>query len=391
MSGASGIARPLLRAFSATALALLAALPGRGDAQPRALNARVVWARADRVYIAAPDSLAVTPGDLLTFIERGRTVASGEVAQVLAPDLAAARLTLGSLERSSRLDRVRILAYRPPPRAMPVLRIGYPGRGRPNLLFECARPVPRPPVAAGAYRTDSLAENSYRLVHTEASPIGTPWPDTILVRLFGEATDQEIALERGELDLAVFWPGEASSRLRTDPRWRGFAHGSRSRGVLAAIAPEPGPAGGTAGWLSPDLPSLVALNDALFRGDLEPWRNAAGSAQPTHSPPESAPSAQSIRFVVDPSCPGRLPLERFLDRANPAAGPRENRVAVRLIYLDSPAGSPDSLARADSLHVTFLFTIRCPLVCEPGLGTYVNALGPDALADLLECRPGGQP
>jgi hypothetical protein len=362
----------------------------------RPLDAKVIWARGDRVYIAAPDSVELALGDLVVFRDRsgvgiyvGKGVAWGKVTQILARDLAAARITYGSLE--GRLDRLRILTSRPPPRAMPVLRIGYPGRGRSNLLFECVRPVPRPPVAAGAYRTDSLAENAYRLVHTEASPIGAPWPDTILVRLFGEVADEEIALERGELDLAVFWPGEASSRLRADPRWRGSARGSRSRGVLAAIAPEPGPAGEATGWLSPDLPSLVALNEELFRGDLEPLRNAAGSAPPAHSPSDSLPSAQGIRFVVDPSCPGRLPLERFLDRANPATGPRENRVAVRLIYLDSPAGSRDSLARADSLHVTFLFTIRCPLVCEPGLGTYVNALGPDALADLLECGPGGPP
>jgi hypothetical protein len=376
----------------------------------------VVWARADRVYIASPDSAAIEPGDLLTFMQRRKKIASGEVTQVLTPDLAIARLTSGSLDRVSKLDRVRIVAERPPMRAMPVLRIGCPGGERSSLLFDCKRGAVRPPLGGGAYRTDSLAPDSYRLVRVGGLPAGAPWPDTITVRRFGEVADEEIALERGEIDLAVFWPGEPSAHVRTGPRWQGLGFGSRSRGVLAAFAAD-------------EPRALAALNDELFRGDLEPWPDPAGTQPAIDAPPRSLPAA---RVVVDPACPGRLLIERFLNRPAPDAA--EKRPAVRLFYLDSPVAAPDSIARdvlrylrdgsfaqelraridslepeilrlaaardpgnagrlgpvlRDSLGVTLLFAIRCPLVCEPGLRRYLRALGPDAFADMLECRRAG--
>lgn len=361
------------RLLLAAALAVLAVFPGRGAAEPRPLEARVVWARADRVYIAAADSAPLAPGDLLT-LKRGRkTVATGEVVQVLARDLAAARLTTGSLERA-RLDGLRVLAERPPLRALALLRIGYPGRGRASLLFECARSRPRPPLAA--FLTDSLAENAYRFVRTEDTP-AAPWPDTILARLFGESADEEIALERGELDIAVFWPGEASSRLRADPRWQGIAYGSR--GVLAAIAPAGGTLAAGTPALSPDLAPLAALNEELFRGDLAPWRNAGASPAPSARQPAPA----GLRFVVDPSCPGRQTIERFLDRARPAAEAWRDSATVRLSYLDSPAHAPDSLG------VTPLFGVRCAVAFAPGLRAYVAALGADAIVDMLDCGTRG--
>src|SRR4029077_8015933 len=69
------------------------------------------------------------------------------------------------------------------------------------------------------------------------SPMGAPpAPDTLLVRLYGESADEEIALERGELDVAVFWPGELSTRMREDPRWGGALLGLRAHGVIAVAA-----------------------------------------------------------------------------------------------------------------------------------------------------------
>lgn len=356
------------RILLAATLGVLAAFPGRGATEPRSLEAKVVWARADRVYIAAPDSLALAPGDLLTLARGKKTVATGEVVQVLARDLAAARLTSGSLERA-RLDRLSVLTERPPLRALAVLRIGYPGRGRASLLFECARSRPRPPLSA--FRTDSLAVNAYRFVRT-GDTLGAPWPDTILVRLFGESADEEIALERGELDLAVFWPGEASSRLRADPRWQRLAYGSR--GVLAAIAP----AGGAPVALSPDLAPLAALNDELFRGDLAPWRDAGASSAPS----AREPSPADLRFVVDPSCPGRPTIERFLARVSPRAEARQDPAAVRLTYLFD--------SNIQSLRVTPLFAVRCAVVSEPGLRAHVAALGADAIVNMLDCGTGGR-
>ena len=362
------------RILPAAAFAVLAALPGRGAAEPRPLDAKVVWARAERVYVAAPDSVALAPGDLLTLARGKKTVATAEVVQVLTRDLAAARLTSGSLERA-RLDRLRVLAERPPLLPLALLRIGYPGSGRASLLFACGGARPRPPHAA--FRTDSLAENAYRFVRTGETP-GAPWPDTILARLFGESADEEIALERGELDVAVFWPGEASSRLRADPRWQALAYGAR--GVLAAVAPAGStPATGPAA-LSPNLAPLAALGDEMFRGDLAPWRDSGASP----APPAPQPAPAGLRFVVDPSCPGRATIERFLARVSPGAEARRDSAIVRLIYQDSPARPPDSL------RVTPLFVVRCAVAFEPGLRAHVAALGTDAIVGMLECGAGGR-
>ena len=82
---------------------------------------------------------------------------------------------------------------------------------------------------------------------------------------------------------------------------------------------------------------------------------------------------------------------------------------MRLMYLDAPIHSPDSLAsaaadfaaRADipgglregaARRIKFLFAIRCPVVCAPNLRAAARALGPDALVDMVECwRAPGKP
>lgn len=366
-------------------LLTLVVLPCRGVADPRPFDARVVWSGAERVYIAAADSVALAPGDSLTFVHRKKNVATAVVAEVPARDLAAARLTSGSLARV-RLDRVRILASRPPLRPLPRLRVGVPGRGRSSLLFACAEPRPRAPLdgaggptpgpgsdATGTgYRMDSLAANEYRLVRLGAAPATAPWPDTLLVRLYAVIADQEIALERGDLDLAVFWPGEASSRLRSDPRWRDLVYGARSGGALAGVAAgsgahDPPP-------VSADHPALAALNAELFRGDLAPWR---GDPAPTIP----APYATMLRFEVDPACPGKSAIERHLARSLPSAD-GAGTTPVLLFWSAAPASaSPAGAVR--------LFTMRCPIAAAPGLRAYVRAIGADALADLIECPPPG--
>src|SRR6058998_383936 len=91
--GASRL-RPFLGAVLA-AVAAVAAPAARGAAEPRPVDARVVWARADRVYIAALDTIALAPGDLITLSRGKKTIASGACVQVLARDLAAVRLASG--------------------------------------------------------------------------------------------------------------------------------------------------------------------------------------------------------------------------------------------------------------------------------------------------------
>jgi hypothetical protein len=195
------------------------------------------------------------------------------------------------------------------------------------------------------------------------------------VRLFDDATDQEIALERGELDVAIFWPGERSIHLRDAPRWRSDLFGTRARGVIAGAWLDGSARDSASSALL--LTDLEVMNEQLFRGDLAPLAAA-------HSPDSAALAtpATAIVFRVDASVPGRRALQRFLDRRPPAPGPRSTLV---LSYLDAPV--PPGAQPALEPGRFPLFAVRCPVVCEPGLRLYVKELGADALVDLLGCEP----
>jgi hypothetical protein len=325
---------------------------GAGRGQDGPVDARIVWTRADRAYVAAADSLMIAPGDILFVMKGKKTVATCVVLQTLARDLAAARITSGSLEHA-KLDRLRILAERPPLPALPLLRIGYPGRGRASLLFACERPAPRPPLAEDTYRVDSLAENVHRLVRAAST---APWPDTIMIALFADASDEEIALERGELDLAVFWPGEASSRLRADSRWQGFAYGAK--GVVWEARPR---ASRSRRSIRPSSPSTMKCS--------------AATSPPGRLPARSRPASEAMagpRFVVDPSCPGHLTLEHFLERHTTASAQTGDRVALVI------AARSDSLGPRRCLPCAArrLEPRAAPLRCGPGA---------DAIVDMLTC------
>jgi hypothetical protein len=357
---------PRLAGACIVALAAFAMLPARGEAEPRPVDARIVWARADRAYIAAADSIALAPGDLLTVMKGKKSIAEGQVLQVLAHDLAAARITSGSLDRT-KLDRLRIRAERPPLRALPLLRIGYPGRG--YSLFDCTRAVPHVPDST-AYHTDSLAENAYQLVRAGGA---APWPDTILVRLFADGFDEEIALERGELDVAVFWPGELSARMRSDTRFREPSLGLRSRGVLVCVA-------GAGDTLAPPAADMEALNREAFAGDLQPWSGLAGPG-PGEGPP--------ARYTVDRTVPGAKHLERILTREARPGGAR----TLKLVYLDQLVMGGEAAGEAAreawrAPGVTSLFAIRCPVLAQPEARAAVDAIGAHAFAEMAPCAEG---
>lgn len=384
------------RALLAALLLGLLALPAHAVAQPRDLNATVIWVREGRVYLAAPDSGALEPWALLTFVYRGKTVAAGEVVRVLDGELALVRLTSGSLARIKNPKRLRVWGEPARIRALPVLRVGYPGRGRANLLFTCGEVTLDSSRLPRGYRADRVDAHAFRLVRGSESSSPAPWPDTLLIRWFGESADEEIALERGELDAAVFWPGELSAHMREDSRWQAPLFGLRARGALVGAAPGSG---------SPDDSSAVgfdslvfaALNRELFRGDLAPWE--AGPETPS-----GGWHAGASHYAVDPALPGQRVLERFLNRgAGPSSAGGDAR-AVRVFYLDAPIAAPDSLAfgvaehlnrgaasaqrgaQADSMRARYLFALRLPLVCRRELRPYVSALGTDALVNLPACR-----
>jgi len=368
-------------------------------AQPLPLSARVVWAREERVYLAASDSIALEAGTLLEFTDRGKKLATGEVLVVHNGELIVARLTSGSLRTVKKLERVRITAERPPLQRVPLLRIGYPAPHRSNLLFNCAEMTLRAPHPPGLYRTDASTERFHRLVRNVDVETKAPWPDTLVIRLFDECADEEIALERGELDAAVFWPGEASAHIRERTGWRDGPSGTRTRGALAAVR------------LGPDAPAdsittsvrraLARMNQDLFRGDLAPCTKTAGAAPPDTRDDMGSPDM--VRFAVDSSCPGQQALERFLNQGASRADDPKARL-VHLSYLDA-ASAPDSLLlaaaehgssadasalRLDPQRVQCLFEIRCPVISAPPLRRYLEALSADAIVNLLDCWPAGR-
>jgi hypothetical protein len=412
-------------------LALLLGLlgfPSLALAQPSPLNAKVVWTREDRVYLASLDSVALGPGDLLTFEYRRKVIAAGQVGSVHGGELIFARLTSGSLKSVKQLDRLRVLGERRPLAARARLRVGCPAPSRSNPIFRCGESRAVPPPATG-YRLESRRESAYRLVREADSPAAAPWPDTLVVQWFEEAADQEIALERGELDVAVFWPGELSTRMRQEPRWGGALSGTRSRGVVAAFALGIASVGDSSAS-RPHGQDFERLNRERFRGDLVPYEKAAGWSAASEPAPQSG-SPEGLRYVVDPSWPGQQDVERSLNRGKQTATMRDGPAAtVRVVYLDVAVSAPESAAlsvaerireagaspearrAADSLaaeirrlssagqpvdpdrlgrwlHVldaALVFAVGCPVVCPTDLQGYVKALGPDALVDLLDCQ-----
>lgn len=194
-------------------------------------------------------------------------------------------------------------------------------------------------------------------------------PDSILVTLFDEAIDEEIALERAEIDVAVFWPGELSSRLRGDPKWRTDLHGARARGFLAVRWEQAMPGDSIA--TLPDIAPLASLNRTVFRGDLSPMPGAEAGA---------AVFAQPARFIVDESIPGHRELQRFLDANSPA---RAGLRTARLLFVDDAPATLEN--RAAESAATPAFTIDCRIACHPAFRDAVAALGPGMFANLVTC------
>jgi len=354
-------------------------------AESRLPRAQVVWAREGLIYIATKDSAALEPGTILTFKDRGRKVAAGEVTAVYNGELIAAVLTSGSLKKVKNLDRVAITAEPPVFHAPPVLRLGYPAPGRKNLLFDCSNQSLEASILQGAYRADTTGGMLYRLVRDSTNMAGAAWPDTLLVRLFDEVSDEEIALERGDLDAAVFWPGEASAHIRDVMRWQGRPSGLWRHAILTASGWHPGVAIDSAKIRTDEWRALALLNQEIFRGDLTRWidevkRGTDTATAPVEAPPP--PSTVSARFEVDASFPGRGSIERFLNRAmGSSATPGAGRV-VRLRIVDFP---PEAFVmRTPQANV---FTIRCPVMRAQTLRAYLDAIGVDPLVNLFDCKP----
>jgi hypothetical protein len=360
-------------------------------AAPEAWNAQVLWTSADRAYVVLAESTAVEPGTLLTFEEGETTIATGEVAVAYEGQLVAVSITSGSLEKVRSLPAVRIRAEPPSIRPRSLLRIGYPAPGRSNLLFTCERVTPRPPLDIDLYRVDALSDRSFRFVRRSEIASDAPWPDTLLVRLFEIAADEEIALERGDLDVAVFWPGEPSPHIRSHTAWKGSPSGSFAGWSLAAQLPatlDPGALVSSGA----EARVLRAMNEDLFRGDLSTCGSVPASAPPDSAAPRAATRA---RFEVSRAIPGWQTLERFLNQGLPSK-PASGTPLVRLQRIqerpqDAPAGGTADPSPSDPSQDACVFDIRCPILSVPRLRPYMDALGPDAMVRLFTCSPGFGP
>ena len=377
-------AMPLLRFVVST---ILIGIAGSSTllAAPESWNATVLWARGDRAYVVLADSTTVEPGTALTFEEGGATIARGEVVVAHEGQLVSVRVTEGSLDKARSLSTVKILAEPPSIRAMPLLRVGYPSPGRPNLLFDCTRVAPRAGGPGDLYRVDALSDRSYRFVRAPGVPSGGPWPDTILVRLFDVPADEEIALERGDLDVAVFWPGEPSPHIRAQTSWKGDPAGSLEGGILTVKAPRGTDAEGIA-WKGSAARLLRGMNEDLFRGDLTECNPELFTAS-TDSIPETG--LPRVRFEVSRAIPGWQPLERRLNQGLPAKpGPT---LVLRIDRAHRPddraALGSTSATPVDSASAACAFAIRSPVLSAPRLRPYLSALGPDALVRLFTCAP----
>ena len=261
----------------------------------------------------------------------------------------------------------------PPPPPMAVTRdatqrVGLPAARRWNLNFACEWAAMAPRIGSAEYARDSLdrsGERWLRVTETSADSAGMRAPDTLLVRAFDESTDEEIAFERGELDAAVFWPGELSAHMRVDARFRDPEMGLRSRGVLACIA-------GAGDTLGPPLADMQALDREAFGGDLLMWSEL--EPVPGEGPP--------ARYFVDTTVPGAKHLERILARVARPAGTR----TLKLVYLDQPvAGSDAATASWRTPGVTPLFALRCPVLMRAGALQDVRAIGAHAFAEMAPC------
>jgi hypothetical protein len=370
------------RLLAAAALIVGSVSASPSLAAPAPWNAKVLWTRVDRAYVVLEDSTTVAPGTRVTFEDRGSVVASGEVSSAHDGQLVVVALTSGSLEKVKSLASVRIFAEPPTIRAPSLLRMGYPAPGRPSLLFACERVTPRPPREGSLYRVDVLSDRSYRFVRNPEAASEAPWPDTLLVRLFEVAADEEIALERGDLDVAVFWPGEPSPHIRSFTTWKGDPTGSLAGGVLVA---EHGPEIDDAALRShsPAARALRSMNEELFRGDLSACDSSAQVAAADSLSPSD--TTARVRFKLNHAIPGWQVLERFLNQGVPSKPGSVPTVRLLRVHGLPDAASPPSAAPREGTAGLCVFAIRCPILSDPRLRPYLDALDPDALMRLFTC------
>jgi hypothetical protein len=222
-----------------------------------------------------------------------------------------AKLTSGSFKKTKHPDRLLVFAEPPRPRGPAKLRIGYPSSKRVTAFFACdSLGIDLPRAGFGAVQS---SDHLYQLTRNTDIPDTSSWPDTLIVRFFDDPADEEIALERNEIDAAMFWPGEPSTHIRDKLRWSGEPSGLRQRGIVAGLFMSYHPTIDSVTTAVATRWVATALNNELFRGDLAP---CGTSVVDTTATVRDLP----IRFDVDPAFPNHDDLQILLHLESQQAG-----------------------------------------------------------------------
>lgn len=413
---------PASRGAFAGALVLLVALAAWPAAAAREGGPRVLWAAGSRLYVAVADSGALAPRMLVRVFDRDREVARGEVVGVLDGLVAGVRLE-APLDPRARLDRLDVLLEPAPARRVATLRVGLPASARRALAPPCAAARLDATALPRAYREETLGAGVVRLVAADSAAVpadsaaAAAWPDTLLVRTFADRADEEIALERGELDVAIFWPGEPSARLRDRASGFELLHGLRGRGAIVADVFSGSPEA-KSHLRASVLADLDEVNREFFAGDLLAWWERPGATPPTDTLPKVQSDRSFIGYGVT-GLPGGEVLTRFLNPYRSLV----SRGTVRVTYEDLLPAEVDSLCRrwseedvgrrgtaggdtrtppdkfmkglqelmrASRGDLVPIFALRCPVLCAPARAADVRSLGADAFANLADCTGAGR-
>lgn len=343
------------RTFVLLSLAMLcAALPAR--AELRELPARVVWARPGWCYLASDDSTLFAPGLSVSIARGERVLAMGRIERVYEPRLAALRIESGSLEEGQDLGSLSVRGESARDIRMTRMRVGLPSAARRHPLFTCTHIDVRAGLANEVYEA-----HGDHLVRRLAGPTVPVAPDTIDVTWFADAADADIAIARGELDVAVFWPGELPARLRAREHAANVFAGERAHGVLAA--------------------EFAAADSAPLPPSDLAWLAREGFAGDARLLPGGEGEPAAARYVVDPALGSAPWLMRVLARVNRASAKR----TVTLRWLDDVTPATAAATAHGPVKWVPVLVPECRVVCSPGARASVLAIGANAFADLAEC------
>lgn len=182
----------------ASLLFICAVAPASPESRP--LAAAAISVRDGRAYVAA-DSGSLAIGDRLSFADGKHVIASGCVAGLLDGTVASVQLDSGTLAGVKKLEKLRVTIETAEPARIALLHVGIPAGARRSRVTACA-------ACSLAVPADWKSE---RLGALEWRAIREATAETLVVRLFRDADDESIAWERGDVDVAVFWPDELSA------------------------------------------------------------------------------------------------------------------------------------------------------------------------------------